>query len=128
MGERLSAIHQALRGMIERYRPVEAAVETLYFARNVSSAMPVAQARGVLLLALHQFGVEAYEYSPQAVKLAIVGRGRAEKHQVQELVRVLLGLEALPSSDHAADALALAICHLQSSAGMRRIRAGLARA
>ena len=125
-GERLHAIHRGLMRVVERYRPSEAAVETLYFARNVSSALPVAQARGVMLLALEQAGVQAHEYSPQAIKLAIVGRGRAEKEQVQELVRVLLGLEQMPSSDHAADALAVAICHLQSSAGLRRIQAGLA--
>ncbi len=125
-GERLAAIHEALGRLVAQYNPVEAAVETLYFARNVSSALPVAQARGVLLLTLHQCGVAAHEYSPQEIKLAIVGRGRAEKEQVQELVRILLKLEQLPSSSHAADALAVAICHLQSSAGMRRIEAGLA--
>jgi len=87
----------------------------LYFARNASSAMQVAHARGVVLLALGQKGVPVECYSPQLVKQAVIGRGRADKDQVQRLVGVLLGLELVPSPDHAADALAVAICHANRS-------------
>ena len=102
--------------MITTHHPVTAGVESLYFARNASSAMPVAQAKGVALLALYQAGIEAREYPPQAIKQAIVGQGRAEKKQVQELVRVVLGLDEIPKPDHSADALATAICHAANAA------------
>jgi crossover junction endodeoxyribonuclease RuvC len=90
-------------------------VEELYFARNVASAIPVAHARGVVVLALGQRGIPTGFYQPQQVKQAVIGRGRAEKGQVQRLVAVLLGLEEVPSPDHAADALAVAVCHCQRS-------------
>ena len=93
------------------HHPEQAGVESLYFAKNSSSAIPVAQARGVVLLALSRNRVGASEYSPQAIKQAIVGNGRADKEQVQELIRLLLGMPDIPKSDHAADALAAAICH-----------------
>ncbi len=115
-GSRLVLLYDRLAALLEEHRPSCAGVESLYFARNVSSAIPVAQARGVILLLLHRYGVEAGEYPPQAIKQAIVGEGRAEKHQVQELVRILLGLESVPRPDHAADALAAAICHYNSRA------------
>ena len=108
---RLLAIHSAMRKLLSKYDPAEAGVEELYFARNASSAMQVAHARGVVLLALGQKGVPVECYSPQLVKQAVIGRGRADKDQVQRLVGVLLGLELVPSPDHAADALAVAICH-----------------
>lgn len=112
VGTRLRTIFDGLGAIIARYTPVEAGVETLYFAKNASSAMPVAQARGVVFLALSIAEVAAFEYAPQAIKQSIVGRGRAEKRQVQELVRVLLGLSEIPRPDHSADALAAAICHI----------------
>ena len=113
--ERLRAIYEGILSVLEEYRPDEAGVEELYFARNVASAIPVAHARGVVVLALGQRGVPTGFYQPQQVKQAVIGRGRAEKGQVQRLVTVLLGLEEVPSPDHAADALAVAICHCQRS-------------
>jgi crossover junction endodeoxyribonuclease RuvC len=113
-GARLDHLYREVVTLLERYRPAEAGVENLYFARNATSAIPVAQARGVVLLALERAGVRAAEYTPQAIKQAIVGQGRAEKAQVQELIRVILGLPEVPAPDHAADALAAAICHIHN--------------
>lgn len=114
-GDRLSVIYRDIEKLIREYKPTEAAVESLFFAKNASSAIPVAQARGVVLLALCHLGLMGVEYAPQAIKRALVGQGRAEKHQVQELVRVVLGLSEVPSPDHAADALAVAVCHVHHS-------------
>jgi len=113
--ERLRAIYEGILSVLEAYKPDEAGVEELYFARNVASAIPVAHARGVVVLALGQRGIPTGFYQPQQVKQAVIGRGRAEKGQVQRLVAVLLGLEEVPSPDHAADALAVAVCHCQRS-------------
>lgn len=112
IGIRLRTIFHELQAIISLHRPDEAGVESLYFAKNATSAIPVAQARGVTYLALALAEVPTWEYPPQAIKQAIVGQGRADKHQVQELVRVLLGLTEIPRPDHAADALAAAICHI----------------
>lgn len=109
---RLRTIFHELESIIREYRPSEAGVESLYFARNATSAIPVAQARGVVFLAFSLSEIDAFEYPPQAIKQSIVGQGRAEKSQVQELVRILLGLDTIPRPDHAADALAAALCHL----------------
>lgn len=117
IGDRLLKLNTELRDIIREYSPQQAGVENLYFARNATSAIPVAQARGVVLLALTELGVAAHEYPPQAIKQTIVGQGRAEKHQVQELVRMLLGLDEPPKPDHASDALAAAICHLAHCGG-----------
>jgi crossover junction endodeoxyribonuclease RuvC len=108
--ERLFSIYTAFRGVLETWRPSESAMETLYFARNVSSAFPVAEARGVLSMALAERGLRVWEFSPKAIKQAVVGRGSAEKNQVQDLVRIILGLPAIPQPDHAADALGAAVC------------------
>jgi crossover junction endodeoxyribonuclease RuvC len=113
--DRLRAIYEGILSVLEAYKPDEAGVEELYFARNVASAIPVAHARGVVVLALGQRGIPTGFYQPQQVKQAVIGRGRAEKGQVQRLVAVLLGLEEVPSPDHAADALAVAVCHCQRS-------------
>ena len=121
-GERLQKIRDAVVEVIERHRPAKAGVETLYFSKNVSSAIPVAQARGVLLLTLHELGVPAFEFSPQQIKSAITGSGRADKRQVQELVRMLLGLSDYPKPDHAADALAAAICCYHTEYAAEQIR------
>ncbi|GAB4222396.1 MAG: crossover junction endodeoxyribonuclease RuvC [Spirochaetales bacterium] len=110
-GERLESIYQHILTLIRTYQPTEAGVEALYFARNATSAIPVAEARGVALLALAQAGMTTGSYPPQAIKQAVVGHGKAEKHQVQELVRIILGMDTIPKPDHAADALAAAICH-----------------
>jgi crossover junction endodeoxyribonuclease RuvC len=85
-------------------------METLYFARNVTSAFPVAEARGVLCMALAEQGLSVQEYSPKVIKQAVLGRGAADKAQVQDMVRIILGLDVIPKPDHAADALAAAVC------------------
>lgn len=114
-GDRLARIYREIEAVIRKFSPTEAAVESLFFAKNATSAIPVAQARGVVLLALVHAGISGAEYAPQAIKRALVGQGRAEKYQVQELVRVVLGLPEIPSPDHAADALAVAVCHVHHS-------------
>jgi len=108
--ERLFSIYSAFRAILETYAPTESAIETLYFSKNVSSALPVAEARGVVSMALAERGLPVREFSPMAIKQAVVGRGGADKSQVQELVRLLLGLPTIPTPDHAADALGAAIC------------------
>ena len=117
--QRLMDIHETLTELIRRYRPDCIAVEKLYFNRNVTTAFTVGQARGVVLLAGAQQGIGCAEYTPLQVKQAVVGYGQAEKRQVQEMVRILLGLSSIPKPDDAADALAVAICHAHS-AGLRR--------
>lgn len=111
---RLKKIHQELRLIIEKYRPEVIAVEQLFFNKNVRTALAVGQARGVVLLTGAEAGLEIIEYTPLQVKTAVVGYGRAEKAQVQEMVRMLLCLREIPKPDDAADALAIAICHAHS--------------
>jgi crossover junction endodeoxyribonuclease RuvC len=108
--QRLLHIYRCFCAVLDEYQPTESAVETLYFAKNVSSAIPVAEARGVLCMALAEKGLPVREFSPNAIKQAVVGRGKAEKAQVQELVRIILGLSITPTPDHAADALGAAVC------------------
>ena len=117
-GERLVIIHKAFLKVLKAHKPSEAAMENLYFGRNVSSAMSVAEARGVLLFALSAQGLPARELTPNAVKQAVVGVNKADKKQIQQMVRLILGLKEIPRPDHAADALAVAICaaHLGSLA------------
>jgi crossover junction endodeoxyribonuclease RuvC len=121
LGERLSYIYTELQKLIHAYGPSAAGIESLYFARNATSVIPVAEARGVTLLALTQAGLTPGEYPPQDIKQAVVGQGRAEKEQVQEVVRLLLGLTERPAPDHAADALAAAICHAHNAAFSERL-------
>jgi len=123
-GERLNKIYIGICDIIDAYKPDEAGIEKLYFAKNITSALPVAQARGVVLLALAQKNVPAFEYAPQEIKQAIVGAGRADKSQVQELVRLILGMQEIPKPDHAADALAAAICHGNSMSGLSARKKG----
>lgn len=113
--ERLQIIYRDLQQVLERLQPDVGAVEKLFFHRNVTSAMSVGQARGVAMLALADAGVSMGEYTPMQVKQAVVGYGSADKAQVQSMVRLLLGLDEVPRPDDAADALAVAICHLNSS-------------
>jgi len=113
---RLARIHKALSELIEWHEPKALAIEDLYFGRNVRSAMSVGQACGVALLAAGQRGVGCFSYTPQAIKLAVCGNGAAGKRQVQRMVGTLLGLPEPPTPDHAADALAVAICHAGGSA------------
>jgi crossover junction endodeoxyribonuclease RuvC len=112
---RLQSIYRALKELAAEWVPTTAAVEELFFSRNVRTAMSVGQARGVTLLALADTGLDVAEYTPLAIKQAVTGYGNADKAQVQEMVRLLLGLAEAPRPDDAADALAVAICHLHSA-------------
>ena len=112
---RLQLIYRALKELAAEWGPTAAAVEELFFSRNVRTAMSVGQARGVTLLALADIGLVVAEYTPLAIKQAVTGYGNADKAQVQEMVRLLLGLAEAPRPDDAADALAVAICHLHSA-------------
>ena len=109
--ERLDAIYEEMNELIERYKPDDIAFEELFFNKNVKTAITVAQARGVEVLAAKESGAGLYEYTPLQVKQAIVGYGRATKNQVQEMVRIILNLEKIPKPDDVADALAVAITH-----------------
>ena len=113
---RLERIHKALMALIEWHQPAALALEDLYFGRNVRSAMVVGQACGVAMLAAGQHGVRCFSYTPQAIKMAVCGSGAAGKRQVQRMVGTLLGLPEPPVPDHAADALAVAICHAGGAA------------
>jgi crossover junction endodeoxyribonuclease RuvC len=113
--KRLQSIYQGLVQVIHQYQPEVAAVEELFFSRNARTALSVGHARGVVLLALADAGLPIYEYKPLAVKQAIVGYGHADKRQVQEMVRLVLCLPQLPQPDDAADAIALAVCHIHSA-------------
>lgn len=109
--KRLSRIHTALSELMEWHEPVSVGLEDLYFGKNIRSALAVGQARGVAMLAAAERGLSCTDYTPQAVKMAVCGSGGAGKDQVQQMVGALLGLPSAPESDHAADALAVAICH-----------------
>lgn len=107
--ERLKRIHEEASRLIEAFRPDVAAIERLYFKQNVTTGISVAQSRGVLALAVAQAGVPILEFSPTEIKTAITGYGKADKRQMQEMIKILLNLEAIPRPDDAADALGLAI-------------------
>lgn len=112
--KRLAKIYQELRQLIEDYKPDVVAVERLYFGENSKTAMAVGQARGVILLAAAERKVSVSEYTPLEVKMALTGYGKADKKQIQQMVKTLLQLSEAPKPDDAADALAVAICHLHS--------------
>jgi len=111
---RLKQIYEASCELLERYKPDTVAVEKLFFSKNVTNAFSVGQARGVFMLAAAQRGLRIAEYTPMQVKQAVVGYGGAEKKQIQEMVKMLLKLAAIPKPDDVADALAVAICHAHS--------------
>jgi crossover junction endodeoxyribonuclease RuvC len=111
---RLRSIYGELSALIRETRPEAMAVEELFFSRNVTTALSVGQARGVVLLAAAEAGLPVHEYKPAEVKQALVGYGSASKAQIQEMVRMMLGLAEVPRPDDAADAIAVAICHLHS--------------
>jgi crossover junction endodeoxyribonuclease RuvC len=113
--QRLQCIYEELSKIIAHYQPYEAAMEELFFAKNARTAMTVGQARGVALLALANGGLPVAEYTPKQVKQAVTGYGGADKNQVGEMVRILLKLQAIPKPDDAADAAAIAICHLNTA-------------
>ena len=112
--ERLFFILQSIRVILETYVPALSAMETLYFGKNVSSAMAVAEARGVISAALAERGLPIHELTPNAIKKGVAGVSSADKKQVQEMVRIILGLGEIPRPDHAADALGAAICAANS--------------
>lgn len=114
LAQRLQHIYQGLSDIIATYHPTEAAMEELFFAKNARTALTVGQARGVALLALANGGLSVGEYTPKQVKQAVTGYGGADKTQVGEMVRILLNLRAVPRPDDAADAAAVAICHLNT--------------
>jgi len=119
--DRLFFILQCIRNLIKKYKPHEAAIETLYFGRNVSSAIPVAEARGVISAAIAEKGIFLHEFTPNAIKQGVVGGSAADKRQVQRMVCLILGLDKIPTPDHAADALGAAICAVNSALKTPRV-------
>jgi len=115
---RLEIIYREMEGILARYKVEAMSLEKLYFQSNKTTAIDVAQARGVILLAAQTAGVPVHEYTPMQVKQSVVGYGKAVKQQVQEMTRVLLHLESIPKPDDTADALALAICHAHSAGSL----------
>ncbi len=116
--ERLKQIYDDICTLLKNYRPECISIEELFFNSNTTTAIDVAQARGVILLAARQHGTDVYEYTPLQVKSSLTGYGRADKHQMQYMTRLLLHLGETPRPDDAADALALAICHGQHAASV----------
>jgi len=117
LADKLLVIHAGLSALLAEHRPDCVAIENIFHAKNARSALRLGHARGVALLAASQAGLPVAEYSPAEIKRAVVGFGRAEKPQVGEMVRLLLGLDAVPSPHDVSDALAVAICHIHSSLG-----------
>ena len=115
---RLEIIYEDMKKLLEMARPDVVAIEELFFGQNVTTGIGVAQSRGVILLAIRQAGLEVYQYKPMQVKQAVVGYGNATKHQVQDMTRRLLRLQAMPKPDDAADAIAIALCHGRSATSL----------
>lgn len=112
---RLEMLFDDLNKLLKKYKPDTAAVEKLFFSSNVKTALAVGQARGVVMLCIQKAGIEPFEYTPNEVKQAVAGYGGADKRQVQDMVRALLQLDSIPKPDDAADALAIAITHLNTT-------------
>jgi crossover junction endodeoxyribonuclease RuvC len=119
-GAALQDVHALLSGLMEEYKPDAVAVEAVFAALNVRTALRLAEVRGVVLLAAAQHNIVVHSYSPREVKSSVAGYGHADKRQVQEMVRALLTMEETPEPSHAADALAVALCHLQAEQTRRR--------
>jgi crossover junction endodeoxyribonuclease RuvC len=119
---RCQAVRDGLAAVVTKYQPTEAALENIYFNRNVATAMATGQARGAALVAVSEAGLAVGEYGPGEIKLAVVGTGSADKAQVTYMVRTILGLDHDPAPDHAADALAAAICHANQRVARARER------
>ncbi len=115
---RLEIIYEDMRRLLAEVKPDAVAIEELFFGQNVTTGIGVAQSRGVILLAIRQAGLEVTSYKPMQVKQAVVGYGNATKHQVQDMTKRLLGLNAMPKPDDAADAIAIALCHARSSTSL----------
>jgi len=118
--KRLNSIYDGVEQLITAHKPAAMAIEKLFFNTNTTTAIDVAQARGVILLAAARHSVPVFEYTPLQVKQSVTGYGRADKKQVQEMVRLLLNLSACPKPDDVADALAIAICHAHSAGSLLR--------
>lgn len=112
---RLETIENALTFIMKKYKPDVVAVEELFFFKNQKTVIPVAEARGVIIVTCRKFCKNIFEYTPLQIKQALTGQGRAEKQQVQYMVKTILGLQSIPKPDDAADALAVALCHSQTS-------------
>ena len=110
MPERLKKLYNELNQLIKKYQPDVLAVENVYFFKNIKTALPVSQAKGVVLLTAAKKKIPVREYTPLQAKMTVVGYGKAEKKQVQEMIKILLNLKEVPKPDHAADALAIAVC------------------
>src|SRR5712672_1442367 len=117
---RLAHIYEGLRALVEKHQPDIVAIEEVFYSVNAKSALKLGQVRGVAMLAASSCGLEVAEYSPLSIKSAVVGYGRADKQQVQYMIKHLLNLREAPESPDAADALAIAICHLHTAASLRR--------
>ena len=115
---RLEIIYRDMKELLEMSKPDAIAIEELFFGHNVTTAIGVAQSRGVILLAAQQANIPIYSYKPMQVKQAVVGYGNATKHQVQDMTKRLLGLNAMPKPDDAADAIAIALCHARSATSL----------
>ena len=115
---RLELIYNDMKELLDVTKPDVVAIEELFFGQNVTTGIGVAQSRGVILLAIRQAGLEVHSYKPAQVKQSVVGYGNTTKHQVQDMTRRLLGLQAMPKPDDAADAIALALCHSRSSTSL----------
>lgn len=111
--ERLHKIYLDLSSLIDRYNPGSMAVEELFFARNTTTALKVSEAKGVILLAAAVNRIPVFEYTPNQVKISVTGSGRADKKQIQEMIKRILNLDEIPRPDDAADGLSIALCHLQ---------------
>ena len=118
LASRLSRIYSDLTELLQMFKPDAVSIEELFFTNNITTGIPVAHGRGVILLACEHAGIPIYEYTPLQVKQSVVGYGRAEKKQVQEMTRTILGLAKVPKPDDTADALAMAICHGHSSGSL----------
>ena len=115
---RLNVIYNDMVELLRVAQPEAVAIEELFFGQNVTTGIGVAQSRGVILLAIHQAGLPVFQYKPMQVKQSVVGYGNATKHQVQDMTRRLLNLNAMPKPDDAADAIAIALCHARSSTSL----------
>ncbi len=120
LSERIYTLGEDISSLVEKYSVDVCSMEDIYFARNITSAVPVAKVIGALTYKLKSMGIEVFYYSPLEIKLAVTGTGTADKHQVQEMVRLHLKLEKVPKPDHAADALADCICHVTHNTNLIR--------
>jgi len=118
--QRLLEIFNDMIALIEKYQPDEAAIEKLFFFKNQTTVMPVAHARGVILTALEKFNIPIYEYTPMEVKQVLTGYGRADKKEVEQMVKISLGVDVLPKLDDTVDSIAIGICHTRSKLWIKK--------